>query len=109
MKERKSDHANSTGNGFQFKDYKSTEPLTTEELATEYEKFMSKPIKTDPAEILVYENIFNRQQTKEYKEQAKFQYVRNNAAVYILTHSHRLGKYYTNITKKATTPKSNST
>ena len=47
--------------GFQFKDYKSTEPLSTEQLAIEYQKFMSKPIKTDPAEILVYENIFNRQ------------------------------------------------
>lgn len=46
---------------FKFRDYKSKSAGTRpEDYMEEYDKFMKKPMETDPGNIWIYENIFMR-------------------------------------------------
>ncbi|CAD8203550.1 unnamed protein product [Paramecium pentaurelia] len=85
--------AKQTKDGINFtftkKEYKdATEEKTVEE---EFRKFMQEPLKINPEEVKVYENVVARQMTKEHKAQDEFIIAKENKWKIFFFQAHQIG------------------
>ncbi|CAD8121464.1 unnamed protein product [Paramecium sonneborni] len=85
--------AKQTKDGINFtftkKEYKeATEDKTVQD---EFKKFMQEPLKINPEEVKVYENIVARQMTKEHKAQDEFIIAKENKWKIFFFKAHQIG------------------
>ncbi|CAK82683.1 unnamed protein product (macronuclear) [Paramecium tetraurelia] len=85
--------AKQTKDGINFtftkKEYKdATEEKTVED---EFRKFMQEPLKINPEEVKVYENVVARQMTKEHKAQDEFIIAKENKWKIFFFKAHQIG------------------